>query len=272
MLSEEEYIEQQRSMGLRIHRHRGIWWEEVFPFYCKPAFVYTAIDPGEARPKRIRSLLGYSHQVRDSRLKNRTLCLMVLEGAGLNNFCLATLGSKKRNNVRRGLKTCVVKRLRNIEPHLQRMREINIAQAIRQEQKAGSETPVSRYQNEANSWRRQIVSEFALEGREWWGAFVNGMVVAYLRTYQVNGIRVIQQTKIDTASLRSYAMDALYFTVLSRAAEDPDCNRVINGPPLHESLNKYKEQFQFCPVEIPYYSSNHRLVEVYKMLLSRFKK
>lgn len=267
MLTETEYVEQQRSLGRRIHEHDGVFWEEVYPFYCKPAFIYKAFDRGEARPPRLRGLLGYSHQVRTPEQGNRSVHLMVLERDGLEGFGLQKLPAKKRNQVRRALEQCVIQPITNIVAHLERMRDINLSQSVRQEQGAGAETPAHRYTEEADDWRTQMRREFAIEGREWWGAFVDGSLAAYMRTYQVDGIRIIEQTKADTACMKSYPMDALYYYVLSRAAADATCHRIVNGDPRHASLNHYKEQFLFRAVEYPYYSSHAWLVETAKRLV-----
>lgn len=261
MLSTPQFVAQQRLLGRRIHEHDGVYWEEVYPFYCKPAFVHQAFDRGAARPARLRQLLGYSHQVRDSAQANRWLSMMVLDRHTLDGFHLHQLPQKKRNNVRRARERCEVRPITDLNSNLERLREINVAQALRQAQGAGSDTLPERYVREADDWRTQIRREFALDGREWWGAFVEGVLAAYLRTYQVEGIRIIQQTKADTAWLKFYPMDALYFDVLSRASADATCVRIVNGSPLHSSLNHYKEQFLFRAVAVPYYSSNARIVE-----------
>jgi hypothetical protein len=267
-MTEAEFAEQQRTLGLRIHMHDGVYWETVYPFYCKPAFPYTPFDPGEARPARFRSVLGYSHQVRTPARGNRVVPLMVLGRDGLDGFELMKLPPKKRNKVRRALEQCVVLPITDLGAHLERMRDINTSQALRQEQGAGAETPARRYTQEADAWRAQIRREFGLQGREWWGAYVGAVLAAYLRTYQVGGVRVIQQTKADTTLLKFHPMDALYYTVLCRAAADDTCVKVVNGSPLHPSLNHFKEEFLFKAVNFPYYSSSAWVVEMAKRLLA----
>jgi len=269
MLTELEFVEQQISLGRRIHQHDGVFWEEVYPRYCKPAFIYRAFDPGEARPARLRSLLGFSHRVTSPEGGNRIVKFMVLEGERLRGFSLEALGGKKRNQVRRGLRTCDVRSINDLERVLERVREINISQAERQEGRKGTETPVRRYVEESNQWRAQVRREFDFKGREWWGAFIDGVLSAYMRCYQVDGMRIIEQTKADTRYLKDYPMDALYFTVLSMAASDSSCLRVVNGRPMHASLNHYKEQFLFEGSEFPYYSTHARLVEWAKRISMR---
>ena len=272
MLSALEFAEQQRFLGHKIHEHDGIFWEEVYPFYCKPAFIYTPLDHKKVRPSRYHSLLGYDHQVISSVQGNRLRAFMVMDRNLLDQYSLQKLSSKKRNQVRRGLERCVVEQITDIGLYLDRMLEINLSQAVRQEKGAGAETPSSRYTEAEDEWRRQMQQEFSLKGREWWGAFADGVLIAYLRTYLVDGIRLIEQTKADTVFLKSYPMDALYFTVLSEASSDPLCDSVVNGPPMHPSLNHFKEEFLFKAVEYPYYFTNPWLQEATRELILKWNR
>ena len=264
MLTEAEFVEQQRSLGRRIHEHDGVFWEEVYRFYCKPAFIYRSFERGSAKPHPLRRLLGYSHQVTDETQSNRRLQVMMLERSTLDAFGIQSLPGKKRNKVRRALENCQVSPINPVEGFIERMREINISQTQRESRGAGAVVPLERYTDQADDWRRQIRAEARLPGREWWGAFVDGELGAYLRTYQVDGIRVIQQTKAHTDYLKKKPVDALYFHVLSQAADEPSCQRIVNGGVAHPSLNRFKEQFLFRPFDLPMYSSSAWLVDLYK--------
>lgn len=270
MLTEAQYVEQQRALGRRLHEHDGVWWDEVYPRYCKPAFIYKVVPRGSARPARWRSWLGYGHLVARPEEANRTLPMMALDRAHLDGFGLPKLPSKKRNNVRRALEKCAVAPLTDLETHLERLRQINVSQALRHEEGGGAQVPASRYVAEADSWRAQTRALFALAGREWWGAFVDGQLAAYLRTYQVDDVRVIEQAKVDADYYKFYPMDALYFTVLAAAAADPGCRLILNGRPMHPSLNHFKEQFLFAAVAFPYYSTHAGLMELGKRLKFRW--
>lgn len=269
MLTEAQYVEQQRALGRRLHEHGGVWWEEVYPCYCKPAFIYKVLPRG-VRPARRYSWLGYGHLVARLEEGNRTLPMMALDRSRLEDFGLTKLPSKKRNNVRRALEKCSVAPLADIETHLERIRAINVAQALRHEENVGAQIPARRYTAEADSWRAQIRAQFALAGREWWGAFVDGELAAYLRTYQVDGVRVIQHAKVDADYYKFYPMDALYYTVLAAAAADPVCRLILNGRPMHPSLNHFKEQFLFAAVDFPYFSTHAGLMELGKRLRARW--
>jgi len=269
MLTVPEFVEQQRALGRRIHAHDGVFWEEAAPGYSRPAFVYLPFERGSARPALRHRWLGYSHQVPDAAQSNRTLPVMALERPALDGFGLASLPQKKRNRVRRALKHCEIRRIEELDPWLEQMRAINISQSERQALKAGAPVSVRRYVDEADDWRAQIRREFALAEREWWGAFVEGELLAYLRSYQVESVRIIQQTKAHTGAFAHNAVDGLNYAVLEHAAADPVCRRIIRGEALHASLNQYKEQFLFQVVELPYYTSRLWLQNLARRWLKR---
>jgi len=263
LLTEEQYAQQLKSLGHRVHVSDGVWWQSIYPFYCKPAFVFRAVSPGSARPRLRHSLLGYSHQVPSEREGNRHVSYMVLADE-LRSFSLSSIKSVKRNQVRRGLELCEIRQIVEIEPFLERIRQINVSQAIRQESRFGAETPATRYIDKADRWRLQVIREFRLGDREWWAASVEGMIAAYMVTYQVETVRIIEKVKSDTEYLKSYPVDALYFTVLEAAAKERTCELVVNGQPLHRSLDHYKEQFLFKAKQYPYFSSHAGLIELCK--------
>lgn len=264
MLTFAQYAEQKKLLGHRIHLHAGMYWEETYPFYCKPAYVYHPIDRGETRPPPLRSWLGYDHQVRRPEEGNQWRSTMVLERDGLDGYGFSKLPSKKRNQVRRGLSRCDIRPITDIDRCVERMREITVAQVLRQEQRAGAPYPAANLIRAAEAWRQRVRREFALPGRDWWGAFVGEALAAYARTYWVEGDLVFQQTKIDVAFGKSCPMDALYFTILEQASRNSACRRVINGRPMHESLNHFKTEYLFKEVEYPYYYSRARLTETAK--------
>ena len=180
---------------------------------------------------------------------------MVLEGEDLHGFSMARLRSEKRNQVRKGLKSAQVRRITELEPHLEAMRHINIAQAERQMDTGSFGKPARYYQEQADAWREEIRRWFNLPEREWWGAFVDSRLAAYMLTFEVESVRFIGVMKTHTEALKLCLTDAIYFTVLEQAAASKTCQRVINGGPLRPSLDRYKEQFLFKRLAIPYYTA-----------------
>lgn len=276
MLTEHDFADQARQLGREVHQHGGVWWEKHQIGYCKPAFEFRPFPPGQARPRFARSFLGYSHQVPDARLGTRVVEYMVLEGEDLKSFSMKSLRSEKRNQVRKGLKSCEVRLITDVEPVLEAMRQINVTQAERQMLTGRFGKPARYYTEQMEAWRAEIRRWFSLPGREWWGAFVNGELGAYMLTFQVETVRFIGLMKTHTDSLKLCLTDAIYFLVLESAAREESCRRIINGGPLRPSLDRYKEQFLFKRTPIPYYTAPVTLVRLGMRLLrlkeaARFK-
>jgi hypothetical protein len=268
MLTEEEYARQARELGRDVHLNDGIWWERHYLGYCKPVFEFRPFSPGQARPKFSKSFLGYSHQVSDGSQANRVLEVMALQGDALRSFSLDALDGKKRNQVRKGLKNCEVRRITNLRASLEDVRQINISQAERQMETGSFGKPARYYTEQAEEWKREIELWFRLPGREWWGAFVGERLGAYMITFQVEAVRFMFVMKTHSDFLRLCLTDAIYFTVLKQAAEEKSCQRVINGGPMRDSLDRYKEQFLFRRVSVPYFTHSAWLFRLATKMIS----
>lgn len=268
MLTEAQYAEQQSQLGRKIHEHDGVFWEQPYPFYCRPVFFMAAFQVGAATPHPLKCMLGFSHQTTDSSKATDYKTFMEINRGDLNGYNIQKLLPKKRSQVRQALKTCEVKLIPSLNDEvLERIRQINIQQAFRQENGYGAETPSARYIKQKKEWENQVQREFALQGREWWGAYYGGLLIAYIKTYQVGAIRIIEQTKADTQYLMQKPMDALYYSIIEEASKESTCLKIINGTPLHPSLNLYKAQFLFKEVKYPYFSSNYKMVKNIKRLM-----
>lgn len=261
VLSEGEYARQLANLGRRVHEHDQVWWVANYPLYARPAFEYREIVPGTARPQFWRCLLGYSHQVPDARQGNRVLELFVLQGSNLREFSLARIRPEKRSQIRKGLRSCTVALLTDLQPQLECLREASLSQAIRHAQQGKYSIPPQRYTKDVDAWRARCRLEFAQKGREWWVALVEGRLVACMVTFQVETTRVIQKMITHTDFLRLNVTDALYFTVLQEVSRMALCHRIINGGPLHSGNDRYKELFLFVRTPVPYYSSHPALFQ-----------
>ena len=269
MISELTYVEERQRAGCRTHYHDGIWWQQPWPLYAKPVFDFRAFPPGTARPLRVRALFGYSHQVAEAHMGNRSLEYMILEGEDLSSFSLDRLPAKKRNQVRKGLKQCEIQPLEAIESWLEHIREIYISQAQRHtEFHDAPATPPSFYVNHADRWRKRELRYLTGAGREVWGALVEGRLVGFLVSRQVEEVRVIEKVKSHSDYLQCCLSDGLYFTVLAETARQGTCRRVVNPGVRGGGLDRYKEQFLFKRTEVPLYCSNVALFHLGERLIA----
>ena len=261
-LSEAEYAQQLRARGCRIHENQTVWWKTKYPLFCEPAFEFRCFEPGAARPWSSESMLGYAHRVPAAGMSNRVIEYMVLEGDALRGFSLARLGQKKRNQVRQGLKYCQIAQMQTLTPWLEDLRQINISQAERLMNDSTFDTPPGDYVKHAEAWRSRMETAFALPGRDWWGAFADGKLVAYLVTLRVENTLCIDTSKAHTEALKLRPNDALYWTVLEKAALDTECGRIMNSPVSRGTLDHFKKEFLFEKRPLYFYNSNPRLRRV----------
>lgn len=260
-MTEAEYVEQQILLGRRIHAHDGVFWEQTYPLYCKPVFEFRVIKPQSAKPGLRHSVLGYSHQVSDPSMGNRSLSFMVLEEGEIEGYDMSRLNAKKRNQIRKGMKHCEVQRITEVEPLLEAMREMNISQAKRQ---GRIDVPPEYYIEKADEWRKEIRATFAHTGYQWWGAFCGNELAAYMAILKVEGVVFIQVVKSHTAYLNQCPTDALYYVVLAGLGQDAYCNLIVNGGPGNQSLDHFKEQYLFKPKPYSYYTYNDKLFNIVK--------
>lgn len=271
MITEEEFAREEVKLGKSVHFHQGRWWVRAAPFYCKPVHEFRPIRRGESRPRLWRSFLGYSHQVPDNEEAARWLRWNILHSDSLRAFSLQRIGGKKRNKVRQGLHQCEVRRLELGSITLEQMREINIQQARRfaEAGEAGTFLPAEYYERQQERWRADISRYFFHAGHEFLGAFVGGVLAAYVDLIRIEDTWMFGAVKSRTDMLEHRPVDALYFTILSNAAADATCARVVNGGPdgARESLIRFKEEWGLKVVSIPYYSLSLVSVEALKKLL-----
>ncbi|MEI7935614.1 MAG: hypothetical protein WCK27_02895 [Verrucomicrobiota bacterium] len=267
MLTEAEYVEQQRQLGKRLHEHDGVWWSAPYLFYAKPAFQFRSFPPGTAKPRLTKSLLGYTHLVPDRRYANSTAEFMILEGEDLRQFSMARLRKEKRNQVRKGLRLCEVRPITSLEPCIEEIRQINISQAKRLMKHDTFGLPDTYYIEHEQEWKAAMRRRFDVGVNEWWGAFHEGMLVAYMETCQVENLRFGVVMKAHSDHLKLCATDAIYFTVLMHASRDLMCDSINHGEPMHESVNWFKQQFLFKRTVVFRFVSNEALHTAAKRLL-----
>jgi hypothetical protein len=258
MISEYQFAEEERRLGKHVHRHDGVWWVQTAPGYCKPVQEFRALSPRTVRPSLLRSLAGYSHQVVDQVQGNRVLSWMVLDGQMLRDFSLESLPGKKRNQVRKGMRNCKVSVIEPTDGCIEAMSGINISQA-RRFQSANDRPdflPPEHYVKNSEIWKSNILKLFRHKAHTFWGAVVGDRLVAYINAVEIADTWNIAAVKAHSDFLSFCPIDALYFHVYEAASRDGSCLRVVNGGPDPDrpSLNRYKEQFLFRTLDVPYYS------------------
>ena len=258
IISIETFAHEERRLGKKIHLHKGVWWEQSSPFYCKPINEFSSFVPKSSTPNLLKALFGYSHQVPDSSKATRFVSWNILDGENLINFSLDCLKPSKRRTIRKGLQQCMIKYLLPTENNIEQMRQINISQAKKFEGTRESGTFLSSeyYDLKATEWREQTRRLFTHLGNYFVGAYVGHTLVAYINLIQIEDTLKIGAVKSCSEYLQHRPVDALYFTVLSMAAKSRVFTRIVNGGPdgEPESLTYFKGEFHIIPISFPYYT------------------
>jgi hypothetical protein len=248
-----DYADYLNRSGGSAHLSGGVWWVRRAPFYFKPLVEARAFPRGTSRPSILKGGIAYCHQVCKQEEATRVVEFMVLSGSRLREFSLGNLRADKRNQVRKGLRSCTVSQFGSFDEHVEDLRRINISQAERLARGHNHGRPSTYYQGEARSWRRAMARLFGAPGHSWWGAWVEGRLAAYALTTAIEDVLIVSAAKSDAAYHSANANDAIYFTLLSAASANGGFSVVINGGPLRPSLDRFKEGFGFSRIASHYF-------------------
>lgn len=180
---------------------------------------------------------------------NTALPMMFLED--LHCYDLESLGSKKRNQVRKGLSRVEV---RPVEEHdagwfIEEGLEVNLSALARQ----GWSGDRSHY-TDRRRWEGSVASVLGRPGYFTYGAFKGRRLVAYLRAMAVVDSVYITSAMSHTDHLQEAPNDALIYSFCSWCRTLPGVRRVIFGLfAAKPSLNRYKEQLGFRRRDLPTY-------------------
>ncbi len=247
----EEFIAQQIKAGYAIHFHDGVWWQRAAPFFYRPVLPLQEILPERARPKLSKLFLGYRHITSEGSHVNKRWSVLLLDDEALRTFSIKSISSSKRARVRKGLSHNEIRRIESFEQVADKMQTICISAAHR----TGHGKPPDYYTKHYTEWRDFMSREFSIPGREWWGAFHQGVLVAFYYAYQIEETMFISAAKSHTDFLAHCPNDALLYSFLVYCRDLGDCSRVIFGDWSEvPSLNSFKERYGFRRADLPVYA------------------
>ncbi|RJO60862.1 hypothetical protein C4544_04270 [candidate division WS5 bacterium] len=268
-ITSSEYIKKQLALGETIHEHNGVWWIKSSHFVCKPVNPYQIIERDMARPKYIKSFLGYSHLVRDKKTANSYWPKFILTNDKIRNFGFDCISQKRRNIVRKGLKLTEIRKIENIYPLINNIKDVCISTAVR----TGRGYPPNYYIQNYEKWKSYICKMFNIGLGEWWGAFYENLLIAYIYVYQIDDTMIIAAAKSHTDYLDKCPNDALIFTFLNHCKQTVECKRIEYGSwsEDNESLNSFKQRFGFERMDLPVYAKYNHFIALAKKLIKRKK-
>lgn len=247
-LTESEYVEQLRTLGESLHFHDDVWWQSVSPLYCKPAFEYRRLAVNQARPDRLRALLGYSHMVDTEASANSAKQMIAMAREAIAGFSMTSLDGAERAQVRKGLRLLQIAPIVDLEVVLEDLRILNVSQARRTQHGL----PAEYYEENADAWRRYMRRLFALPNRTWLGAFADDRLVAFYYYYQVEDVLMIDSAKSHADHLKKCPNSALVYTILDQARRTGDVRLIVyGGPSRNQNLDNFKARYGFRATSLP---------------------
>ena len=255
-MTEEGFARQEVAIGAKVYFNQGVWWREMKPFYCWPLHLLHTINRGESKPPAIHSLIGYEHPVPEKDQANAVLPVIMMRN--LRQYSIAGLSAKKRNQVRRGIGSFTIKPIDNIISLLEDGYYVNLS-ALRRQRWGGDRSHYS----VRRKWVDGVEMTFGLPGRENWGAFMDGRLVAYLRAYQIDRVAYIYSMMSHSDYLSQYPNDGLIHKFLLACQQEGTTDKVVFGLKCaKQSLNDYKMKFGFEEVGLPVWRHLNPVVKV----------
>lgn len=249
-MQQDSYIRAKINAGLHLHLHDGVFWETTRWGYCKPAIPFQEVQPKIKRPARLKTLLGYSHRINDSKFASGHLHALIMPKTRISTWSLEnSVDAKRRNAIRKGLRINQVSRIENIDPFREDMTAIAISTAIRN--KRGLQPDYYRDQND-QWWQSMIrVSTYS----ELWATFYEGRMIAYLSVQVAGRLAVIDGAKSMTEHLNVCPNDALVYSFVDSCRERTEIQEIWYGHWSEDkpTLNDFKLSFGFERQSIPFY-------------------
>ena len=247
-MTKEEYVKGKIRAGFNIHHHDGIWWESTRSGYCKPAIMFEPVNSRSQKPLLSQSILGCNHRISDSSSSTGFWQPMILKGDDLGSWSLEGLSSgNRRRRIRKGLRNNEVKKIKNVDLFKDDFARILKSTAERN----GHGHPPEYYDLNLTVWWENILK--IAEYTEFWGAFHEGKLAAYI-CFHVMGERVVVDgVKSDTDMLPGCPIDAILYTFLMDIQERGGIEEMwYGGKSNRPTLDKFKESYGFKVEEIPY--------------------
>jgi hypothetical protein len=219
-------------------------------FYASiPRFVmYEGIDAKKAARMLLGGALGVAYPCREG---SRVVTFLK---AYQDKYDLKNLYSRKRNQTRRGLENCEVKRV-----DWEQMRtcglDINRSALKRQGRRSSG-------LSSEGWWDRQCLISSRFSDVLAWGCFVEGELTGYVHVMVHDGVpeggRPVRMASIahfmtDSRHLHSYPNEALIFTVTKSLLEEFGCSWVLLGTASDDPhLSAWKRHMGFMEDRVPF--------------------
>ncbi|SNB45816.1 hypothetical protein [Geobacter sp. DSM 9736] len=108
----DEFAEYSRANGMKVELIDGVWWAQVRPFFFRPLFPFSEVDPSVNRYPRGSCIGGIIHAVPSRVSANSQINLLVYDE--LQSYSFEKLNEKQRWLTKKGLKNFEVRQVTDI--------------------------------------------------------------------------------------------------------------------------------------------------------------
>ena len=243
----EEAVKAAANVESRFHFSRGVWWEEVKPFFYTPAAPSLAIEKGGSAPNPLLALGGYRHLLPTEEGANGWV--VANEIPDLRSYSLEGLRSMVRHNLRRGLRRLRIARVTNLDDLLRDGYPIYSGWLQRHpdaRMKRSSRETFERWIRRVHAHPYQLVL----------GAYDGDRLVSFIIGESVIGTANIAMCFTHADYYRLTPNTPLVFAFVMICRQNPAIQRTRHGlRGFGEELTQFKENLGYKQIAYPAYVS-----------------
>lgn len=216
-MSAEGYKTFLENMGHRVVSSGGAYWFNVHPhvYTCFPFDKIMA--PDDIKPGEILGRDGwfirYPCALEKGRPSFRIIC-------NKRDYDLENLSGKARNQTRRGLENCEVRRIEFMELY-----DLGLKLNRDTLERQGRKLPA----DFENYWRNYYKNADSADGAESWGAFCDGELAAYLIAFRMDKCSNILIMRSSRDHLNKYPNNALLYVYNKHILTESNMSEVSIG-------------------------------------------
>jgi hypothetical protein len=230
-LGEEELATQQAETGDRVHLNRGVWWNEIKPFFSMPCDIFSRRDRRESWPRRTHALAGYMHlSVPNSPTNSIYRAIVRID---VDRYSIRNLSRNRRRNVSQGLSDLEVRPIELLEDLIVDGYEVYVSWH-RRVQWGTDKTDRARFE----AWMSRV---FRQSNQIILGAYRDNKLVAFMLPRVVGTSACPCFVASHADFLDSNPNDALFHAFLCIARQTKGVQTANLGPLCNKSsLNQFK--------------------------------
>lgn len=246
-MTKQEYLGGKAEAGMKLHTSNGVVWQSTKTGYCTTAVPFEVIQDLSKKPKLSKAFVGLNHRVADGIKPTGFWRPFILRDNDLITWSIDNLESgNRRRRIRKGLLNNEVIKVLNIKDYKDDFSRILKSTAIRN----GHGNPPEYYDMNKSSWWDVLLN--LQKYTEFWCAFQDGKMSAYICIHVIDNRVVVDGVKSDTDMLPLCPIDAIIYNIITSVQSRGVNEMWYGGESSRPTLDKFKESYGFKVESIPY--------------------